>query len=99
MRSSVATSYLARQALPVVIKAIGKDIPHDAVLKKNSIPVEMINSSLTEHAYSSRAGSFAVLIRTLNNLFHRISPEQKAEFGTIESQIGARAMLTVMPPS
>ena len=57
---SVATSYLARQALPVAIKAIGKDIPHDAVLKKNSIPVEMINSSLTKHAGSSRAGSLAV---------------------------------------
>ena len=97
VRFSVATSYLARQALPVAIKAIGKDIPHDAVLKKNSIPVEMINSSLTKHAGFKSSWKFCGPIRTLNNVFHRISPEQKAEFGTIESQIGARVMLTVMP--
>ncbi len=97
MWSSVATSYLARQALPVAIKAIGKDIPHDAVLKKNSIPVEMINSSLTKHAGFKSSWKFCGPIR--NNVFHRISPEQKAEFGTMESQISARTMLTVMPSS
>jgi hypothetical protein len=99
VRSSVATSYLARQALPVAIKAIGKDIPDDAVLKRNSIPAEMINSGLTKHAGFKSSWKFCGAIRPLNNVFRRISPEQKAEFGTIESQIGARAILTVMPPS
>ena len=85
VRFSVATSYLARQALPVAIKAIGKDIPHDAVLKKNSIPVEMINSSLTKHAGFKSSRKFCGPIR--NNVFHRISPEQKAESGPWKARL------------
>jgi hypothetical protein len=53
------------------------------------IPVEMINTSLTKQAGFKSSRRFCAPIQTLNNVFHRISPEQKAAFGTIESQIDA----------